>query len=67
MATRRDIVPEDMKIIVERFGYSPGVLVDDTLYIAGQVGRDAALNVITDTRQQFAQAFENVGKVLTAA
>ena len=45
----------------------PGVLVDDTLYIAGQVGRDADLNVVEQTEAQFAQAFENVSKVLQAA
>lgn len=67
MQRRKDIVPAGMEIIRERFGYSPGVLVDDTLYIAGQVGRDADLNVVEGTEAQFVQAFENVKKVLEAA
>lgn len=67
MTNRQDIIPEGMGIIRERFGYSPGVLVDGTLYIAGQVGRDAELNVVEGTEPQFVQAFENVKKVLSAA
>lgn len=56
-----------MEAIRLRFGYSPGVLVDGTLYVAGQVGRDAALNVVEGVEPQFVQAFENVQKVLAAA
>ena len=67
MSTRRDIIPPGMENIFERFRYAPGVLIDDTLYIAGQVGRDEQLQVVEGTEAQFAQAFENVGKVLTAA
>ena len=67
MKTRKDIIPKGMENIRERFHYAPGVLVDDTLYIAGQIGRDADLNVIENTEAQFAQAFENVKKVLEAA
>lgn len=64
---RQLIVPPGMENLVERFHYAPGVLVGDTLYVSGQVGRDEHLRVIEDTREQFAQAFRNVGKVLTAA
>lgn len=67
MKNRRDIIPPGMENIRERFHYAPGVLVDDTLYIAGQVGRNADLEVVEGTEAQFAQAFENVGKVLAAA
>lgn len=67
MATRKDIIPPGMEIIFERFKYAPGVLVDDTLYIAGQVGRNAELEVVEGTEAQFVQAFENVKKVLDAA
>ncbi len=65
--TRRLIVPPGMENLVERFHYAPGVLIGDTLYVSGQVGRDEQLNVVTDRRAQFAQAFRNVGKVLAAA
>lgn len=64
---RKEIIPPGMEIIRERFQYAPGLLVGDTLYIAGQVGRDAELNVIEETEAQFVQAFENVKKVLSAA
>ena len=67
MKTRRDIVPSGMENIFERFRYAPGVLIDDTLYIAGQVGRNAELEVVTGTEAQFVQAFDNVAKVLHAA
>jgi enamine deaminase RidA (YjgF/YER057c/UK114 family) len=56
-----------MEIIRERFHYAPGLLVGDTLHIAGQVGRDVNLRVIEGTEAQMVQAFENVKKVLTAA
>ncbi len=64
---RKDIVPEGMEVIRERFNYSPGVIVGDTLYIAGQVGRDAELNVLEGAQAQYVQAFENVARVLSAA
>jgi len=64
---RKEIIPPGMEIIREKFQYAPGLLVDGTLYIAGQVGRDEALNVLEGTEAQFRQAFENVKKVLTAA
>ena len=67
MRVRKDIIPPGMEIIFERFRYAPGVLVDDSLYIAGQVGRDENLQVVSGTEAQFTQAFENVGKVLRAA
>jgi enamine deaminase RidA (YjgF/YER057c/UK114 family) len=65
--TRKLIVPPGMENLVERFHYAPGVLIGDTLYVSGQVGRDENLKVIEDTREQFSQAFRNVGKVLSAA
>lgn len=67
MPTRRVIIPEGMENIYETFHYAPGILVDDTLYLSGQVGRDEELNVVPGAEAQFVQAFENVGKVLRAA
>lgn len=67
MGTRRLIVPAGMENLVSRFHYAPGVLAGDTLYVSGQVGRDAELNVIADKEAQFEQAFRNVGRVLSAA
>lgn len=67
MKTRRMIVPPGMENIVERYRYAPGVLVGDTLYISGQVGRDENLHVVEGTEAQFEQVFRNVAKVLDAA
>jgi enamine deaminase RidA (YjgF/YER057c/UK114 family) len=61
------IVPPGMENIVERFRYAPGVLVGDTLYVSGQVGRDENLNVVGDKEAQFDQCFRNIKKVLDAA
>jgi enamine deaminase RidA (YjgF/YER057c/UK114 family) len=67
MTARRMIIPAGMENIVERFHYAPGVLVGDTLYVSGQVGRDEALKVVEDKQAQFDQCFRNVKKVLDAA
>ena len=67
MATRKVIIPEGMENIYDTYHYAPGILVGDTLYLSGQVGRDENLNVVEGTEAQFVQAFENVGKVLKAA
>lgn len=64
---RRMIVPPGMEQVVARFRYAPGVLVGETLYISGQVGRDEALRVVPDKEAQFEQCFRNMGKVLDAA
>jgi enamine deaminase RidA (YjgF/YER057c/UK114 family) len=67
MPTRTMIIPPGMENIVERFRYAPGVLVGDTLYVSGQVGRDENLNVVVDKEAQFDQCFRNIKKVLDAA
>lgn len=64
---RRMIVPPGMEAIVERYRYAPGVLVGDTLYVSGQVGRDENLQVIEDREEQFERCFLNIKKVLDAA
>jgi len=67
MPTRETIIPKGMENIYEKFHYSPGVKIGNMLYIAGQVGRDENLQVIAGKEAQFAQAFENVKKVLSTA
>ena len=44
--------------------YSPGILVDGTLYAAGQVGRDANGSIPTDFEAEVKQTLENVGAIL---
>jgi enamine deaminase RidA (YjgF/YER057c/UK114 family) len=67
MTAREVIIPDGMDVLYERFHYCPGVKVGNTLYIAGQVGRDENLRVVEGAEAQFGQAFENVQKVLTKA
>jgi enamine deaminase RidA (YjgF/YER057c/UK114 family) len=67
MAKRANVVPKEMEVIKNRFHYNPGVKTGNLLFIAGQVGRDANLNVVEGKEAQFVQAFENLKKVLTAA
>ena len=56
-----------MERIVERAGYAPAVKVGSTLFCAGQVGRAADLEVITDPEAQFLACWENLRVVLEAA
>lgn len=67
MAIREVIVPKGMEVLHERYRYCPGIKIGNTLYIAGQVGRDENMQVVTETEAQFVQTFENVKKVLDAA
>lgn len=64
---RKLIVPPGLEAVYDTFHYAPGILVGDTLYISGQVGRDSDLNVVEGAEAQFVQAFENVKAVLDAA
>ena len=47
--------------------YSPGILIDGTLYISGQGGEDAAGKVPGDFDAEVKQSLENIGAVLQAA
>jgi len=67
MVTREVIIPKGMEVLYEKYHYCPGIKVGNTLYIAGQVGRDENMQVVTEPEAQFVQTFENVKKVLNAA
>jgi enamine deaminase RidA (YjgF/YER057c/UK114 family) len=67
MPRREGVVPNEMQVIRDRFGYSPAVKAGPFLFIAGQLGRDKNLNVVEGKEAQVVQAFENVKTVLTAA
>lgn len=67
MTTREIIIPKGMENIYDTYHYAPAIRVGDTLYLSGQVGRDADLQVVEGVEAQFVQAFENVKKVLDAA
>lgn len=67
MPTREVIIPKGMEVLYEKYHYCPGIKINNTLYIAGQVGRDDAMQVVAEPEAQFIQTFENVNKVLSAA
>ncbi|MEM8855802.1 MAG: RidA family protein [Pseudomonadota bacterium] len=64
---RKVIIPDGLQAVYDTFHYAPGILVGDTLYISGQVGRDENLAIVEGAEAQFVQAFMNVKKVLDAA
>ena len=47
--------------------FSPGILVDGTLYISGQGGEDAAGKIPATFEAEVQQALDNVGTILKAA
>ena len=47
--------------------YSPGILVDGTLYISGQAGEDTDGKVPATFEAEVKQALDNIGTVLEAA
>jgi 2-iminobutanoate/2-iminopropanoate deaminase len=47
--------------------FSPGILVDGTLYVAGQVGRDASGKMPTEFEAEVKQCMENIGAILKEA
>lgn len=63
-AEKKIILPEGAK---PGGNYSPGILIDGTLYISGQGGEDSSGNVPTDIEAEVKQALENVNAVLKAA
>ena len=67
MTDRKVIIPPGMENIFDTYHYAPGILIGNTLYLSGQVGRDKDLKVVEGTEAQFVQAFENVKTVLEAA
>ena len=63
---------EDKKIILPEGAkpggnYSPGILVDGTLYVSGQGGEDSSGNVAKIFEDEVRQALQNVNAVLKAA
>ena len=67
MSKRTNVVPKEMETIKQRFHYNLGVKAANLLFVAGQVGRDANLNVVEGKEAQFVQAFENLKKVFQLA
>src|SRR5882724_2342285 len=69
-AEKRAIVPKEFAAGPGATGlpYSPGILVDGTLYVAGQVGRDLKVGQIpSEFESEVKNALDNAGLVLKAA
>jgi len=47
--------------------FSPGILVDGTLYVSGQVGRDASGKLPEEFEAEVKQTLENIGAILREA
>jgi enamine deaminase RidA (YjgF/YER057c/UK114 family) len=67
MKERKAVVPAGMEAVYERIRYAPAVKVGNTMYVSGQVGRDAKMQLVEGREAQTVQAFENLKKVLEAA
>ncbi len=63
-AEKKIILPEGAK---PGGNYSPGILVDGTLYISGQGGENSSGKIPKDFEAEVKQALDNVGAVLNAA
>ena len=67
MSERKAIVPDGMEAVYEKIRYAPALKVGNTLYVSGQIGRNAAMELVEGRVAQIAQAFENLKLVLAAA
>ncbi|HHV22859.1 MAG TPA: RidA family protein [Propionibacterium sp.] len=67
MSERKVIIPDGMQENYDKMRYAPAVLVDNVLYVSGQVGRDENKQLVEDKRGQFVQTFENIKRILDAA
>jgi enamine deaminase RidA (YjgF/YER057c/UK114 family) len=67
MDERQTIIPRGMEHVYEKIHYAPAVRVGNTIYVAGQIGRDEQMRLVHGTEAQIVQAFENLRNVLAAA
>jgi enamine deaminase RidA (YjgF/YER057c/UK114 family) len=61
------VVPEGMEGFYEQFHFAPAIRTGNWLRCSGQLGTDEKFVAIVEPEAQFAQAFENVKRVLAAA
>ncbi|HDR9040563.1 TPA: RidA family protein [Burkholderia vietnamiensis] len=66
MRNREAIIPAGMESVYDRIGYAPAIKVGDTVYVSGQIGRDAGMQLVEGREAQIVQAFENLKRVLEA-
>jgi enamine deaminase RidA (YjgF/YER057c/UK114 family) len=56
-----------MEAVYEKIKYAPAVKVGNTVYVSGQIGRDANMQPVEEREAQIVQAFENLKAVLESA
>lgn len=64
---REPIVPPSMRDVVREKGYLPALRVGEFVFVAGQVGRDGAMQLLPDPHAQMAACFANLRDVLAEA
>ena len=52
---RKAIVPPGMEAVYEKIRYAPAVKVGNTIYVSGQIGRDAAMQLVEGREAQMVQ------------
>ena len=67
MSKHKAIVPAGMEAVYEKIRYAPAIKAGNTIYVSGQIGRDAAMQLVEGREAQIVQAFENLKRVLEAA
>ncbi len=67
MSDREMIVPPGMEKVLQDMHYAPAVKVGRTVYVSGQIGRDAHMQLVEGREAQMVQAFDNLRAVLAAA
>ena len=67
MSERKAIVPAGMEAVYEKIRYAPAIKAGNTIYVSGQIGRDANMQLVEDREAQIVQAFDNLELVLEAA
>ena len=67
MSERKAVIPTGMEAVYEKIRYAPAVKVGRTIYVSGQIGRDAAMQLVEGREAQIVQAFDNLKVVLEAA
>src|SRR5690242_1226419 len=67
MSERKAIVPAGMEAVYEKIRYAPAIKAGNTIYVSGQIGRNAQMQLVEDREAQIVQAFENLKLVLEAA
>lgn len=67
MGNHQAIIPPGMETVYEKIHYAPAVKAGNTIYVSGQIGRDAHMQLVEGREAQIVQAFENLKQVLEAA